>query len=396
MDYDVVVVGAGPAGSMTARYAAQGGARVLMVEKRQEIGSPVRCGEGIARHFLDECKIPFDSRWVALEVKGAKVVSPGGHVFKIDEMHAGNEVGIVVERDLYDKALAKLAAKEGADIWVKTTVTGLIKDDQKVTGVRIERLGETMDINAKVVVGADGFESQVGRWAGIKTLLKAEDITATLQYRLTNIEPDEDFPSYCEFYLGSAAPGGYVWVFPKDECTANVGIGISLDRLKDRAEIKGYLDRWIAKDKRMRKTQCLDMVTGGVSTCAPIDETVRPGIALVGDAARLIDPITGGGIGNGCRAGMILGQVLGEASQSGDWSLDQLKKYDKGWRALLEEALYRNWMAKNKLVTMTDEEFDLIIGTLAEVGVEKLSIHRILKVIKDRHPQLVEKFMDLI
>ena len=185
-------------------------------------------------------------------------------------------------------------------------------------------------------------------------------------------------------------------MFPKDESTANVGIGISLDRLKDRAEIKGYLDSWIAKDKRMRKTQCLDIVTGGVSTCAPIDETVRPGIALVGDAARLIDPITGGGIGNGCRAGMTLGQVLGEAAQSGDWSLDQLKKYEKGWRTLLEEGLYRNWMAKNKLVTMTDEEFDLIISTLAEVGVEKLSIHRILKVIKDRHPQLVEKFMDLI
>jgi len=396
MEYDVVVVGAGPAGSMTSRYAAAGGAKVLMIEKRQEIGSPVRCGEGIARHFLDECNIPFDRKWVAQEVKGAKVVSPCGNVFKIDEKHAGNEVGMVVERDIFDKTLAKHAAVAGAEIWVKTTATGVLMEDGKVTGVHVQRMGESFDIKAKVVVAADGYESQVGRWAGFKTLLKAEDVTATLQYRLTNIQPDEDFPSYCEFYLGSDAPGGYVWIFPKDECTANVGIGLSLDRLKDPAEAKGYLDRWIAKDPRLKKAQFLDMVTGGVSTCAPIDETVRDGIALVGDAARLIDPITGGGIGNGCRAGRILGEVLGEASNTGDWSLGQLMKYEKGWRAILEEGLFRNWMAKNKLVTLTDNDFDLIIGTLAEVGVEKLSIHRILKVIKERHPQLVEKFMDLI
>jgi len=396
MDYDVVVIGAGPAGSLTSKYAARGGARVLMIEKRQEIGSPVRCGEGITHHFLEGCDIPLDRRWMALQVSGAKIVSPDGHVFKIDERHAGNEVGVVVERDIFDKTLAKHAAQAGADIWVKATATGLLRDDGKVTGVRVERLGEKLDVNAKVVVGADGYESQVGRWAGIKTILKSEDVTGCLQYRLTNIQPDEDFSHYCEFYLGSGAPGGYVWVFPKDECTANVGIGLSLDRLKDRAELKKYLDRWIAKDPRMRKAQYLDMVTGAVSTCAPIDETVRPGIALVGDAARMIDPITGGGIANACRAGKVLGETLGEASQSGDWSLDQLMKYEKGWRALLEEGLYRNWMAKNKLMTLTDEDFDQIIGTLAEVGLEKLSVHRILQVIKEKHPKLVDKFVDLI
>ena len=216
MDYDVVVVGAGPAGSMTARFAAEGGANVLMIEKRQEIGSPVRCGEGIARHFLEECKIPYDRKWVATEVKGAKVVSPCGNVFKIDERHAGNEVGIVIERDIFDKTLAKHAAQAGADILVKTTATGLLKEDGKVTGVHVKQLDKEFDVKAKVVVAADGYESQVGRWAGIKTLLKAEDVTGTLQYRLTNIQKDEDFPEYCEFLLGSIAPGGYIWVFPKD------------------------------------------------------------------------------------------------------------------------------------------------------------------------------------
>ncbi len=121
--YDVVVVGAGPAGSMTARFAAAGGCRTLLIEKRQEIGSPVRCGEGLARHFVEDTKLPFDQKWVGREVKGAKIFSPNGTELTIEEAHAGNEVGIVLERDAFDKAVAKEAARAGADIWLKTTAT---------------------------------------------------------------------------------------------------------------------------------------------------------------------------------------------------------------------------------------------------------------------------------
>jgi digeranylgeranylglycerophospholipid reductase len=395
--YDVIVVGAGPSGSLTARYAAAGGARTLLIEKRQEIGSPVRCGEGIARHFLDECDIAYDKKWVAQEVSGAKVVSPNGASFKIDERYAGNEVGVVLERDGFDKALAKDAAKAGADIWVKATAVGLLRENGTVTGVRVKRLDEELNLEAGCVVAADGFESQVGRWAGIKTLLKAGDITGTLQYRLTNIDPDPDFPHYCEFYLGNqVAPAGYIWVFPKDECTANVGIGVSLTRLKGKTDIKMYLDRWIAGDPRFKRAQFLDMVTGGVSTSPPLPETVGNGIALVGDAARMIDPITGGGIGNGCRAGRILGEVLATCTQTGDFSKEALQAYEKGWRTLLEEQLWRNWVAKNKLATLSDATFDKIIDVLANANLTKLSVHRILIAIKERYPELVKEFEDII
>src|SRR2546426_241756 len=344
--YDVVVVGAGPSGSMTARYAAAGGCRTLLIEKRQEIGSPVRCGEGLARHFVEDTKLPFDRKWVGREVKGAKIFSPNGTELTIEEAHAGNEVGIVLERDAFDKAVAKEAAKEGADIWLKTTATAVTKEDGWVRGIRAKRLEEEMNIEAKCVVAADGYESQVGRWAGFKTLLKAGDITGTLQYRLTNISEGHDFPDYCEFWLGTCAPAGYIWVFPKDESTANVGIGVSLDRLKNRVDIKGYLDRWIERDPRMAHAQPLDMVTGGVSTAPPIKKSVGNGMALVGDAARMIDPITGGGIGNGMLAGMMLGKVLAKCNQTGDFGEAALMEYERGWRAKLEENLYRNWLAK--------------------------------------------------
>jgi len=392
-EYDIVVVGAGPAGSMTAKWAAKSGARVLMIEKRQEIGSPVRCGEGISRSWLDSVGIKLDAKSVAWQVKGAKIVAPNGKSFYLSEKMAGNEVGLVLDRVFFDKLLAKDAVKAGSDLMLKTSAVGLIKKDGKVSGVKIKSFGETKDIKCGCVVGADGYESQVGRWAGINTSLAPRDITSCFQYRLTNIDQEYD---YCEFILGSKAPGGYIWMFPKDKDTANVGLGIQLTKLKDPAEVKKYLDKYIQGDPRLRKGRPLEMVSGAVSICAPIDRTVADGILLVGDAARQIDPITGGGISNSCRAAKVAGEVLGKATKERNFSERSLQRYEKGWRDLLEDHLYRNWMAKEKLVTLSDDTFNKIIVTLNEVGVEKVSSYALLKAIEKKHPELVKEFQEFL
>jgi len=392
-EYDVVVVGAGPAGSMTAKWAAKSGARVLMIEKRQEIGSPVRCGEGISRGWLDSVGIRLDAKSVAWQVKGAKIVAPNGKSFYLSEKMAGNEVGLVLDRVFFDKLLAKDAVKAGSDLMLKTSAVGLIRKDGKVAGVKIKSFGETKEIKCSCVVGADGFESQVGRWAGINTSLAPRDITSCFQYRLTNIDQEYD---YCEFVLGSKAPGGYIWIFPKDKDTANVGLGIQLTKLKDPAEVKKYLDKYIQGDPRLRKGRPLEMVSGAVSICAPIDKTVGNGILLVGDSARQIDPITGGGISNSCRAAKVAGEVLGKAAKERDYSERSLQRYEKGWRDILEDHLYRNWMAKEKLVTLSDDTFNKIIATLNEVGVEKMSSFALLKAIEKKHPELVKEFQEFL
>jgi digeranylgeranylglycerophospholipid reductase len=392
-EIDVVVVGAGPAGSMTAKYASKNGARVLMIEKRQEIGSPVRCGEGISRNWLSGVGITLDAKSIARQVKGAKIVAPNGNSFYLSEKMAGNEVGIVIDRIFFDKLLARDAVKAGSDLMLKTSAVKLLKSGNKVIGVRVKSFGETKDIKAGCVVGADGYESQVGRWAGINTVLTPRDITSCFQYRLTNINHD---PDYCEFILGSAAPGGYIWIFPKNEDTANVGIGMQLSKLRDPGDVKKYLDKFIQKDARLRKGKPLELVSGAVSICAPIDKTVGDGILLVGDAARQIDPITGGGISNSCKAGKVAGEVLGRATKEKDFSEKSLQRYEKGWRDLMENHLYRNWMAKEKLVTLSDDTFNKIIATLNEVGVEKMSTFAILKAIETKYPELVREFQNLL
>jgi digeranylgeranylglycerophospholipid reductase len=385
---DVLVIGAGPAGSVTAKFAAQHGAKVLLLEKRQEIGSPVRCGEGISKAWLPEVGIT-PGRWVNVEVEGARIFAPNEQVLEINERSAGNEVGYVIERDAFDKQLAIDAANAGAEVMLKTAATGILKDGGRVVGARVKRFGEPFEIRAKVTVGADGFESQVGRWAGLPTNLALRDMDSCLQYRMTGVGSDD---RYCDFYLGTCAPGGYVWVFPKGNGVANVGIGVQVSQIRSPAEAKTYLDRWIEHHPAYARGKTIDIVGGGVSICAPIKQSVTAGLMLVGDAARMIDPITGGGIANGCIAGKICGEVAAKAAHSSDASLEALQAYEKGWRAKLEEKLYRNWLAKEKLVSLSDATFNKVIDALQGVKLEKLNVHNILKAVHDKYPEVTKEF----
>jgi len=389
---DVLVVGGGPAGSMTAKWAAKGGARVVMIEKRQEIGSPVRCGEGMSKDWLPEVGIT-PGKWINLEVEGARIFSPSEKVFEINEKHAGNEVGYVVERDGFDKALAIDAANAGVDIHLKTAAVEVLKEHGRVVGVKAKEFGETFTIRAPVTIGADGFESQVGRWAGLPTNISMRDMDTCLQYRMTGVDSDV---RYCDFYLGKVAPGGYVWIFPKAEGLANVGIGVQVSQVKSTAEARTYLDAWIDKHPGYAKGKKIDMVGGGVSISAPMKQTVLDGFMLVGDAARMIDPLTGGGIANGCIAGKICGQVAAEAVHAGTPTKEFFQKYEKGWRARLEEKLYRNWLAKEKLTTLSDETFDKVIDVLQGVRLQKLSVHNILKAVHEKYPEITKEFEALL
>ncbi len=390
---DIVVVGGGPGGSMAAKYAALGGLDVILIEKRAEIGAPLRCAEGVSKKWLEEIGVEPDPAWISAEMDGAIIVSPSGHTFKLDESHAGNEVGYVLERHLFDKALTEQAGKAGAKIWMRTAATGAIIEDGKLVGVHANRMGEEIEIRAKCVVAADGFESQMARWAGLDTSLELKDLDTCIQYRMANIDVE---PNYCEFVIGSAAPGGYVWIFPKGDRKANVGIGIQGTKCKLGADPKVYLDKFIENDPRLKDGTVLEIVGGGVSTCPGMEETTADNLVVVGDAARMIDPITGGGICHACRAGMYAGKVLAECAKSDDFSKDALQPYEEMWRDRMEDKLWRNWMAKEKFATLSDEVLDNLVLAIKDSDIKEVNVYNLLKVIKDKYPEIVDEFESMI
>jgi digeranylgeranylglycerophospholipid reductase len=391
MKYDAVIVGSGPAGTITARFAARAGAKVLILERRAEVGVPVLCGEGISRK-IDDWDMLEGTRWIAGKMEGARIYSPDGSCVKLSAKQAGNETGYVIYRDIFDQELARLAIKAGAKIIMNTTVTGLIKEKDKIIGVKAKHFDEEIEIEADIVVGADGVESKIGKWAGIKTTLKPEDLETCAQYTITNIK---DLDDYCEFYIGKEiAPGGYIWIFPKGKDIANVGIGI-LASLSESGMAKKLLDKFIENDSRFENAEPIRFLAGAVPVANPID-SVRDNLILVGDSARQVDPITGGGLTHCYEAGKIAGEVIGKAVKTKDFSQEFLSEYETRWKEAIGTKIKRNYVVKEILLDMEDKTLNKLAHSLKDVQFDEISTYELIKELAKKHPTLLMKLVPLL
>jgi len=391
MKYDVVVVGSGPAGSVTARFAAESGAKVLIIERRQEVGVPVLCGEGISRK-IDEWDMLDGKRWIAGKMEGARIYSPDGTMVKLSADVAGNETGYVIYRDIFDQELARQAIKAGAKIMMNTTVVGLLKDKDKIKGLKANHFDEEIEIEADIVVGADGVESKIGQWGGIDTTLKTKDLETCAQYTLTGLDCKD---AYCDFYLGKEiAPGGYIWVFPKGKDVANVGIGV-LASHSEAGMAKKLLDDFINNHPELKKGEPIRFLAGAVPVANPVD-TVRNNLILVGDAARHVDPITGGGLTHCLEGGKIAGEVIGKAVKTKDFSEDFLSEYEKRWKEAFGKKIKRNYLVKEIMLDMNDKTFNMLADSLKDYKFDQISTLGLVKALVLKHPTLLMKLTPLL
>lgn len=322
-EYDIIVVGAGPAGSTAARYSAAAGAKVLMLEKDRDVGYPVRCGEAVSHEGVVQFIQP-DPKWIASTVTKFRLVAPNGKsvVPRLDG------AGYVLERRIFDYELAKLAAKEGAEIVTKAYVYDLLRENGAIVGVKALIKDAKVDIRSKIVIAADGVESRVGKWAGIDTTCHIRDMESCAQMTISGIEVEEDV---LDFYFGDdVSPGGYLWIFPKGKNTANVGLGLSVEEAKKKSAIK-FLQEFV--EKKFPHAAVLTHIAGGVPCATTCEKIVKENVILVGDAAHQVNPVSGGGIISGMIGGMIGGQVAAEAVQSG--SVAHLVEYQKRWQKRL-------------------------------------------------------------
>ena len=376
-EYDIIVVGAGPAGSMAARFAAAQGVSVLMLEKDRDVGYPVRCGEAISKKGVENFIEP-DERWIAAHITKFSLNAPDGNEALIEF----DDTGYVLERKIFDYELAKTAANAGAEILTRAYVNGLIIENDNVAGVKYEFQGEQKEIKSKIVIGADGVESRIGRWAGIKTYTDFRDMECCTQITASSIPLDQNT---CYFYFGKDyAPGGYFWLFPKGKNTANIGLGVS-GMVGKRRSALSFLNQFM--ERNYPGAPILTSIAGGVPSTITLSKISAPGILLAGDAARQVNPLSGGGIASGMIGGSIAGRIAGEAVKKN--KLDHIFTYDKEWheRVGKKHEIYNR--LKNGIYNFSDEKFNRIAESFNKVPKNKRTLGRIFVTALINQPSLL-------
>ena len=396
MDVDVLVVGLGPGGLIALREFARQGFTVLGIDRKQELGWPKRCAEGVSDEGLAFCGVKPDPAWAYGRIEGAAIYSPSGKRVVLEDE---STYGWVVERKIFEKHLARDAILAGAKIMVKTQAVGLLREAKNgrgtaptttatattptatnadtaakppssvelgpVAGVQAEFMGKRFNIRAKLTVGADGIDSFVGKWAGLRTLNRVRDYHAGFQYEMVGVTGVEW--NWLHLYFGEeVAPKGYVWIFPKGENVANVGIGILAKESEWGNRAQDYLDRWIEANPHLFANASITEINGsGIPVSSRVPEPIGDGVMLVGDAAQLVNPIHGGGIIIAMRAAMIAARVGGAALRAGNVSKEKLRPYvEEYWTkdegAVTEKLLKMRYFMEN----LTDKDFERLADIL--------------------------------
>jgi digeranylgeranylglycerophospholipid reductase len=315
-NFDVIVVGAGPAGSTTAEHAARGGARVLVLERKKVVGEPVACGGFVPDLDEIQATLPdaediaplFDlpSSVISRHMDLFRISSPSGRFFDVPFK------GYTTERELLDKYLADRARKAGAEIRTGALVTS-------VSGTEVRTRDAAY--RAKVIVGADGPISRVAKGLGLPP--NKELYPAVESYAAGDFEP------VMEMYFGGLAPGAYAWVLPQKE-GANVGVGIAPRWSGGR--VGDYFREFVAQ----RKLTVEGRITGKyVPASGPIRRSYTDTGLLVGDAAGHVMAVNGGGIPIAMICGRLAGRVAADHVSKGV----PLSAYEQQWRRQVAKPL---------------------------------------------------------
>lgn len=390
--YDVIVVGAGPAGSMAAKTTASKGMKTLLLDRRKEIGAPVRCGEGIGIHWIKELNIIVDPKWVSCELGGAFIGGPNG---KGVTFRSDTSKGYVVDRKVFDKALAIDAANSGAEIISKAEVVDIIKENNKIAGVVAIINGERKEFHSKLVIAADGGESTIARMAGINSTATLYDTDFGIEYEMVGVNCSD----LIEIFLGrEIAPRGYFWIFPKGKNVANVGVGIGG---LEKGNAKYYLDKFIAEHPERFTNSAIVAIKGGVIPVGePLNKLVLDNFMVIGTAAHMVDPIHGGGIALAAESGIFAGNAAVNALNKNDFSESFLKKeFEEKWRQKEEQKLLKRLKLRKALEKLNDDDLNAVFDIIAGEDIDSLLRGNFTPVVKKvilTRPQLLKVLQVLL
>jgi geranylgeranyl reductase family protein len=360
--YDVIIVGAGTAGCLAAKTTAEAGLKVCLIEikKKEEIGEKI-CGDALGEHHLKTIGLEKPQGGeLEKRIEGIKIYSPDQNtVFTVEHE---DFVGHLLNRRLFGQWLLRKATDEGAELMDSTQCLKPTVEKGFTTGVMAKNLktGHDIRLTGKVLLDASGFLAVVRRKLptefGIENEVANEDVEACYR-EIRQLKQASIDSKYCEIYLNQkVTPGGYTWIFPKNGARVNAGLGICMKSKFPNPKKQFY--KHILTKPLFEGSLLLNGGAWYDPTRRPLDNMVGNGVAILGDAACLVNPIHGGGIGPSMLSGFLAGNVVIEALEKDDVSQESLWPYNCKYNEKYGEKQAGLDIFRRLLLTSRDEDLN--------------------------------------
>ena len=363
LNFDVVVVGGGPAGSSAAHMAAKSGCTVALIEKEKEIAQTVRTSgvtwiSDIKKFGIpEECYNP---------IKKFSFCSPKNSV-KISGEIA--KAAVLDVRKTY-RFLANRAKTSGSELFTSTNVTEVLKDDTgKCVGVIAKSDGKQIQFNSKVVIDASGFVSVIAKELGYVTQWKKFGAGAEFEVKTEKLEHDNWWLMVGQEY----SPAGYAWIFPTSKDTARIGVGIGKpdSDVDPTVRLNELLEKKLGPIKDLGNIEKIEFHYGLIPNDGLSRKTVYDNLILVGDSAGQANPLVLEGIRYAIRFGEVAGQVAADAIKNGDTTEVSLSPYEKEWKRAIESKINSAGKVQNRWVGLTDDEWDKELSIIEELTADE-------------------------
>ena len=357
-EYDIVVVGGGPAGSSAAFAAAKNGVKVALLEKEKNIAQSVRTS-GVT--WLKDIKKFGIPPGCYNKIRNYSFCSPNNQISITDS----EPRAVVLDVRKTYQWLAQQAAREGVDIFLMTTVTGVITNDQgKISGVKAFSKDDCV-FNSKIVIDASGFQSVVAKSMGFVTQWERFGAGAEYEAYAEHVDSETWWLMVGQQY----SPAGYAWIFPVNKNIVRIGVGVGKPEssVDPTERLEQLLETKPGPIKNLGKITPIEFHYGLIPNDGLSRKTVYDNLILVGDSAGQANPLVLEGIRYAIMFGRIAGEVSANAVKSGDTSEKSLKKYEKNWKKSIQSKINSASKVQDRWIGLSDKEWDKEIEIIKEL-----------------------------
>ena len=385
-EYDLVVVGAGPAGSSAAYAAAKNGIKVALLEKEESVAQTVRTSGVTWIDYAKEFGIPEDCY---NPIRTYNFCSPNNTVSITDDKP---KAAVLDVRKTY-RFLADMAKKNGAEIFVNTNVTNVITENGSIVGVKASSPNSEMIFHARMLIDASGFQSAVSKSLGLVKQWERFGVGAEYEAEVENIKSDTWWLMVGQMY----SPAGYAWIFPLGKNMVRIGVGVGKPEsdVDPTQRLDELIERRTGPIKDLGKITKKEFHYGLIPNEGLSRKTVYDNLILVGDTAGMANPLVLEGIRYAIKYGRVAGDIASKAIKSGDTSEKALQYYEETWKKEIESKIKSAHKVQTRWLELSDSDWDKEIGMISNLTADEFldfvradfTVSKIVK-IATHHPML--------